>query len=97
MQLMLKVFQPSGGLYIYFPYSTVEDPVEPHLSGEEKLLYQLTLDCIEIGSLHSELWDLESVSSLLDFLSSSSSTPSYCDYSFFQTIILKGELQKSII
>lgn len=53
----------------------MEGPVELYLSVAEKLLYYPNPDLDWIGSQHSEPQEQKSVSSLLDFLSSSSYLP----------------------
>lgn len=89
---MLEVeFNSQDEATFIFHTPTEEHPVKIHLSGEEKLLYHLILDRRKIGSLNSELWDWESVSSLLDFLSSSSYSLSILSIVisvFSQTVLL---------
>lgn len=84
--------QTSDVQQIIFHSTILQELVELHLSVAEKLLYHL----IKIDSLHSDPWDLlESVSSLLDFLSSfpiPTSHPIFPFYFFFFSLRLSFSL-----
>lgn len=77
MQLILLEAEGNSQEYriFIFPRPDVREPVELLASVTGKVLHRPIQDLRWIGSLQSEFWELKSVSSLLDFLSSSSYFP----------------------